>query len=129
VHISVTFTHVRGGMTVARLINAEVMGFFATPPEVVARIARRLRPPTGMGLWRLLDPCCGEGAAAAQLAQGVGGTVHVWGVELSPKRAEVAAQVLDRVQTTAWQSVRVSKESVSLLWLNPPYGAPRSIEL
>ena len=105
----------------ARLINAEVMGFFATPPEVVTRIARWLQPPAGTGLWRLLDPCCGEGAAAAQVAETLGGTVQTWGVELSPKRAAVAGQVLDRVHTTAWQAVRVSRESVSLLWLNPPY--------
>jgi len=92
---------------VARLINAEVMGFFATPPEVVTRIARWLQPPAGTGLWRLLDPCCGEGAAAAQVAETLGGTVQTWGVELSPKRAAVAGQVLDRVHTTAWQAVRV----------------------
>ncbi len=105
----------------ARLINAEVMGFFATPPEVTARIARWLRPPPGQRMWRLLDPCCGEGVAAAQLAAALGGEAQTWGVELSPRRAEVAGRALNRVLNTAWQSTRISRASVSLLWLNPPY--------
>ena len=105
----------------ARLINAEVLGFFATPPSVTALIAEWLQAPQWDKMWRLLDPCCGEGVAAAQLVTTLGGPVHTWGVELSPKRAERAATVLDKVLNTAWQATRVSKESVSLLWLNPPY--------
>lgn len=105
----------------ARLINAEVMGFFATPTSVTASIAEWLTAPEGDKLWRLLDPCCGEGVAAAQLATALGGQVQTWGAELSPKRAERAAQVLNKVHNTAWQATRVSKDSVSLLWLNPPY--------
>ena len=105
----------------ARLINAEVLGFFATPPSVTARIAAWLQAPPGEQMWRLLDPCCGEGNAAAQLAAAVGGTVQTWGVELSPKRAARAAHVLDKVLNTAWQATRVSTGSVALLWLNPPY--------
>ena len=105
----------------ARLINAEVLAFFATPPSVTALVAEWLQAPQGEKLWRLLDPCCGEGRAAAHLATTLGGPVNTWGVELSPKRAERAATVLDKVHNTAWQATRVSKESVSLLWLNPPY--------
>ena len=107
----------------ARLINAEVLGFFATPPNVTALVAEWLTAPSEKEgtLWRLLDPCCGAGVAAAQLAASIGGSAQTWGVELSPKRAEQAAQVLDKVHTTAWQATRVSKASVSLLWLNPPY--------
>ncbi len=105
----------------ARLINAEVLGFFATPPSVTALIAEWLQAPQGDKMWRLLDPCCGEGVAAAHLAATLGGPVQTWGVELSPKRAERAATVLDKVHNTAWQATRVSKESVSLLWLNAPY--------
>jgi hypothetical protein len=105
----------------ARLINAEVLGFFATPPTVTTLLAEWFAPPAGDKLWRLLDPCCGEGVAAAQVATAVGGQVLTWGVELSPKRATRASQVLDKVLNTAWQATRLSKASVSLLWLNPPY--------
>lgn len=105
----------------ARLINAEVMGFFATPQNVTAMLAEWLQAPAGDKMWRLLDPCCGEGVAAADLARALGGNVQTWGADLSPKRAERAAQVLNKVHNTAWQATRVKKESVSVLWLNPPY--------
>jgi len=106
----------------ARLINAEVMGFFALPPVVGAMISRWLRPPDDKNaLWRLLDPCAGEGTAARQLADLVDGNCQTWGVELSPRRATQAATVLDQVYNTAWASVRVTDKSVSLLYLNPPY--------
>ena len=84
----------------ARLINAEVMGFFATPRNVTASIAAWLSAPKD-GLWRLLDPCCGEGVAASDLAASLGGRVQTWGAELSPKRAERAAAVLDKVHNAA----------------------------
>ncbi len=104
----------------ARLANAEVMGFFATPPTVIDLLVPWLTAPTAKP-WRLLDPCCGAGAAAAQLAAALGGSVQTWGAELSPQRAAQAAQVLDKVQATAWQATRITQKSVSLLWLNPPY--------
>ena len=106
----------------ARLINAEVMGFFALPPVVGTMISRWLRPPDDKdALWRLLDPCAGEGAAARQIADLVGGNCQTWGVELSPRRAAQAATVLDQVHNTAWAAVRASDKSVSMLYLNPPY--------
>ncbi len=106
----------------ARLINAEKMGFFACPTSVVELISRWLS--AGKQAVRLLDPCAGEGKALAQLAaslQTQGAVTETWGVELSPARAREADQVLDRVFNTAWQSTRVSKESIGLLYLNPPY--------
>lgn len=105
----------------ARLANAEVMGFFATPPTVTDLVAAWLQAPAEDKPWRLLDPCCGEGVAAAQLASALGGQVQTWGVELSEKRAAQAAQVLDKVHPAAFSATHVSRESVSLLWLNPPY--------
>ncbi len=103
----------------ARLINAEVMGFFATPPVVTDLISTWFTAPDAQ--WRLLDPCCGEGVAAAHLATAIGGTAQTWGVELAPQRAAAASERLDQVFNTAWSMTRVSKEAVSLLYLNPPY--------
>jgi len=103
-----------------RLAAVEKMGYYPTPSSVTDIISKWLNAPDGE-MWRLLDPCAGEGEAAFQLAQAVGGTCETWGVELSPARAEKAAQVLTKVYNTAWQSVRVTKGAVSVLWLNPPY--------
>jgi SAM-dependent methyltransferase len=105
----------------ARLINAEKMGFFATPPRVTALITQWLQAPQGENLCRLLDPCCGEGVALAQIAEALSGKCETWGVELSPARAAAAGERLDRVYNTAWQFTRAGRESVSLLYLNPPY--------
>ena len=47
-------------------------GFYPTPPRVLDLLATLLRPPARLparshGTVRLLDPCCGAGAALAQL--------------------------------------------------------------
>jgi superfamily II DNA or RNA helicase len=116
----------------ARLQNRIVMGYFPTPPTVIEQVSHWITPPADEQ-WRLLDPCCGNGEAQ-QLAALVGGACQTWGVELSPGRAEEAARVMDRVYNAAWQQTRVDRESVSLLWLNPPYdhdldGADNRLEI
>jgi hypothetical protein len=103
----------------ARLHNRVVMGYFPTPQTIIELISRWLEP-AGEETWRLLDPCCGKGEAA-RLADLVGGDCQTWGVELSPKRAEEAARVMDVVHNAGWRQTRVDDGSVSLLWLNPPY--------
>ena len=46
---------------------------------------------------------------------------ETWGVELSPDRAEKAQHVMDKVYQAPWQACVLSDESVSWLYLNPPY--------
>ncbi len=116
----------------ARLQNRVVMGYFPTPETVIELISQWLEP-AGEETWRLLDPCCGKGEAA-RLADLVGGDCESWGVELSPRRAEEAAQVMDRVFNAGWRQTRVDDRSVSLLWCNPPYdhdldGEDRRLEI
>jgi SAM-dependent methyltransferase len=113
-----------------RLAAVEKMGYYPTPPSIFPLIAKWLVAPSGQP-WRLLDPCCGKGEAAA-LAELVGGECESWGVEISPARAEEAAQRLTRVHNTAWQGVRAY--DVSLLYLNPPYdddydGSEKRVEI
>ncbi|RLC80227.1 MAG: hypothetical protein DRJ03_22075, partial [Chloroflexi bacterium] len=117
----------------ARIMNAIKMGYFPTPSRVFELVSDWLVLDGEEQKWRLLDPCCGKGEAA-QLADLVGGDCETWGVELSPKRAEEAAQVMDQVYNTGWRQTRVDRESVSLLWLNPPYdsdldGTGRRLEI
>jgi hypothetical protein len=115
-----------------RLAAVEKLGYYPTPTLITTLVSKWLKAPEGM--WRLLDPCAGKGEAAAQLAQAVGGDYETWGVEIAPARAEEATRVLNKVHNTAWQAVRVTKNSVSLLWLNPPYdndydGSDRRVEI
>jgi hypothetical protein len=93
------------------------MGYYPTDDPVVEIICSYLKPPAEKG--RLFDPCAGEGKAASTL--GIALNCETWGVELSPERAEKAQNVMDKVYQAPWQACVLSDESVSWLYLNPPY--------
>ena len=99
----------------------EKMGYYPTDEPIVNTICTYLKPPEDRG--RLLDPCAGEGKAAAFLGKTM--NLETWGVELSPDRAEKAELVMDQVFQAAWQACSLSQESVSWLYLNPPYDFDR----
>ena len=98
-------------------------GYYPTDQPTLDRIAGALdvdgRPV------RLIDPCCGEGAAALELKQSLeaaGSPAQAFGVEVDEERAWHAKQVLDTVAHADVHDVRISDRSFGLLFLNPPYG-------
>lgn len=95
----------------------ERMGYYPTDEPVVEIIRSYLKPSVQKG--RLFDPCAGEGKAASTLGKAL--NCETWGVELSPNRAEKAQNVMDKVYQAPWQSCVLSDESISWLYLNPPY--------
>jgi len=95
----------------------ERMGYYPTDEPVVEIIRTYLTPPVEKG--RLFDPCAGEGKAAAILGKAL--NCETWGVELSPERAEKAQQVMDKIYQAPWQACVLTDESISWLYLNPPY--------
>ena len=97
------------------------MGYYATPARVVAMVRALLRFPDEP--FSALDPCAGEGLALAQLLAGTTGLGY--GIELDRDRARAARARLAHVITGDYRTVRASVAAFSLLWLNPPYGAPR----
>ena len=99
----------------------ERMGYYPTDDPVVELIRTYLKPPVERG--RLFDPCAGEGRAAASLGRAL--NCETWGVELSPERADLAAQVMDKIYQAPWQACYLSDESVTWLYLNPPYDFDR----
>jgi hypothetical protein len=99
----------------------EKMGYYPTDDPILEIISTYLKSPLERG--RLLDPCAGEGKAAAAL--GYQFNCETWGAELSPDRAEMAVKVMDRVYQAPWQSCFLSEESVTWLYLNPPYDTDR----
>ena len=109
----------------------ERMGYYPTDDPVVEIICTYVKSPeqdqTGKNgdsnRPRLLDPCAGEGKAAAVLGKAL--NCETWGVELSPDRAEKARSVMDKVYQAPWQACVLSDESVSWLYLNPPYDFDR----
>lgn len=98
----------------------EKCGFYPTS-NPVADLLKTYFIPADSG--RLLDPCAGEGVAAAILANAL--NCASWGAELSPARAALAAEKMDRVFNAPWQSCHLTSESVTLLFLNPPYSHDR----
>ncbi|MBN2053804.1 hypothetical protein JW905_02700, partial [bacterium] len=98
----------------------EKMGFYATSTHVAELLTTYFKPAeTG----RLLDPCAGEGTAASILATAL--NCQSWGAELSPVRAALAAEKMDRLFNAPWSSCHLTNESITLLFLNPPYSHDR----
>ena len=98
-------------------------GYFPTDEETIERLLGALVPRGGTV--RILDPCCGEGSALANIAQhlqAAGASVESLGVELDKERAWHAKTLLTRAIHSDLHDVVISPRSVGLLFLNPPYG-------
>lgn len=98
----------------------EKMGFYETSTQV-AQLLTTYFAPAESG--RLLDPCAGEGTAASILAKAL--NCQAWGAELSPARAALAVEKMERVFNAPWSSCHLTNESITLLFLNPPYSHDR----
>jgi tRNA1(Val) A37 N6-methylase TrmN6 len=109
--------------------------YYPTPDRVVGIIGDTVRLDDSEGA-ALLDPCAGEGTAAAALAQ----RWHAlsYGVELHKARAEAAARVLTWAQQGSYHQLTATTEAgepltseghypavgarpFGILFLNPPY--------
>lgn len=98
-------------------------GYFPTDEVTLSRILNAL-DIGGLNL-RVLDPCCGEGTALAEVQNHLGecgASVESFGVEFDPERARHAKQLLGRVAHTDVNDMFMSWRSQGLLFLNPPYG-------
>ncbi len=101
-------------------------GYFPTDSVTLGRIYRLLAPASGQ--LRLLDPCCGEGAALADIVQGLkegaddDARIESLGIEFDAERAWHAKRLLSRVIHADVHDVIVKPRSIGLLFLNPPYG-------
>lgn len=98
-------------------------GYYPTDQTTLERIASAL-DTTGDPV-RVIDPCCGEGAALLELQdrlQACGSTVHSFGVDVDEERAWHAKSVLGTVAHADVHDVRITDRSFGLLFLNPPYG-------
>ena len=93
-------------------------GFYPTPPKVVDIIKTWIGEKMA-GPRRLLDPCCGTGEPAAQIAAAAG--CDAYGVEINTERAQVAKKILTKVVAGDLFSVRARPGAFSILYLNPPY--------
>lgn len=95
--------------------------FYPSPDLVVDYLAHWLTPAPGAGVIRLLDPCAGMGAAAAQLAAALG--AETYGIELNAERGAACAATLTHTLIGSCFEMQVATSSFSLMLLNPPYTA------
>ena len=95
------------------------------------RVISALHPQGKPGVIRLLDPCCGTGAALADIKQSLvyvqsysagQSLVETYGVEFDKERAWQAKDLLYRVLHADVHDTVIKARSVGLLFLNPPYG-------
>lgn len=103
---------------IGRQMNNVRMGYYPTEPTHVAHIKRALAFPNG-NTANLLDPCCGEGNALAQL--GDGQASETYGAELDESRAAAAQEKLHHIAMGSYYFSCISRSAFHLLFLNPPY--------
>lgn len=111
----------------ARLASEAKGGYYATPPEELALVLKRIAVGKGSAV-NIADFCCGAGAALKQVADhfsAQGAKVTTYGVENEQGRARAAAQVLDKVVYDNFEDLVMTNKAVSFTWLNPPYGINR----
>jgi len=92
------------------------LGFFPLPIAEANRLKTCLVFPEQFSS---IDPCVGDGVAFAHLLRDV--PAHRYGIEIDAYRAEQARALdIETLQADAME-VRCPAESLSLLYLNPPY--------
>src|SRR6266404_7803258 len=100
-----------------RLAGRMRLGFFPLPTAEAKRVQRFLQFPDQN--CSALDPCIGEGVAFSQIASGE--KVLRYGIELEANRAEAARAVVNALIQGNCFDVQCPVESLSLIYLNPPY--------
>ncbi len=99
------------------------MGFYPVRPGTIAYVVQDVLQVDDPARTFLLDPCCGEGVALADLAVRLGvPKSNTFGVELDEKRASKAVSALGTLCYASFFAVRVVPvRSFGCVWLNPPY--------
>lgn len=100
-------------------------GYFPTDSETLNRICQAIDPGSDLDMARIIDPCCGEGAALDLIElylKDEGRNTCSYGIEINEERAWHAKNHLHEVAHANIEHVWVSQRSCGLLFLNPPYG-------
>jgi len=92
------------------------LGFFPLPPVEAGRLRNCLTFPREFSA---VDPCVGEGVAFTDLVEGT--HARRYGIEIDAYRAERARSLGIETLHANTMDVRCPAESISLLYLNPPY--------
>ncbi|MGE5112905.1 MAG: DUF6094 domain-containing protein [Acidobacteriaceae bacterium] len=100
----------------ARPFSRVKLGYYPLPLEETQNIRTLLIPSEA---YSALDPCAGDGAALLEITKD--SDAHIAAIELDADRAaSCTAKGITTVHGSAFEC-RVTAESCSLLYLNPPY--------
>ena len=97
-------------------------GYYPTDEVTLVRILQAVDATHTVAI---LDPCCGEGVALAEIKRalaGKGAQVQAYGVEYDVERAWHAKSMLDVVAHADIHDMAIRVRQFGLLFLNPPYG-------
>ncbi|EIZ8585544.1 class I SAM-dependent methyltransferase [Salmonella enterica subsp. enterica] len=97
-------------------------GYFPTDEATLERILAALAPDVASGTLRILDPCAGEGVAVTEIACHLGEQAKAYAVEYDAERAAHCATMADVTLHGDLMDTIISRQTFSLLFLNPPYG-------
>jgi len=100
-----------------RLAGKMKLGFYPLPLSEADRIRKCLVLPAGR--FSALDPCVGDGRAFEVMM--TGSAARRYGIELDAYRAEQAEKRIETVIQGDCLQVHCPSETISLLYLNPPY--------
>src|SRR5262245_14622735 len=92
------------------------LGFYPLPVAEAKRLRSYL---SFQGQFSGVDPCVGDGVAFATLLDG--SAAHRYAIEIDAFRAEQAQALGIKTLQADTLDVRCPAESISLLYLNPPY--------
>lgn len=98
-------------------------GYYPTDEATLERILQAI-DTTATDI-TVLDPCCGEGVALAEVKRHLleaGASVAAYGVEYHHERAWHAKQLLNVVAHADINDMAIKPRQFGLLFLNPPYG-------
>jgi len=101
-----------------RLAAQAKMGYYPTPNTVIPILTKYLKRQNN-GLFRILDPCAGEGTALQLIGNHL--DAETFGIEIDLERGNKSKEILTKCLVTDYQNTRISHSSFSILWLNPPY--------
>ncbi|EDS7122096.1 class I SAM-dependent methyltransferase [Salmonella enterica subsp. enterica] len=97
-------------------------GYFPTDEATLERILAALVSDVTSGPLRILDPCAGEGVAVTEIACHLGEHAKAYAVEYDAERASHCATMADITLHGDLMDTIISRQTFSLLFLNPPYG-------
>ena len=106
------------------------LGFYPAAPQVIDALVKHLRvrppdPEKPLESPHVIDPCCGEGSALAQIVETLGiGPQNAYAVELDAWRAERAKLTLTGghvLGPASFPGVQITGQSFGLAYVNPPF--------